>query len=424
MRLRDDSLALLAQGYAFLPNRRRSEGRSSVRFGLMGKDALAGTGPDWARQVYDERLVERSTALPGLVRNTLVGDGAVHTLDESAHRDRKEFFLRSLDGPGVCALAQEALRSWDEAQERWQRAGRIVLFDEGAEVLLDAAWRWAGLPEDVRSETTASDMVAMVDAFGAVGPRNLRGRRARSRQERALSDLVEDVRAGRRTAPAGSVLDAASWLRDPGGTLVDPEVSAVELLNLVRPTVATAWFLAYAAHALARRPDLRGGLASQDPVLVRSFAHEVRRFYPFARFIGGTVVRTSEWDGLVARPGDMVLLDIWGQNHADELWEDPYKFDPRRFDGVELDPWTLVPQGAGKAERGHRCPGEPGVELILEVLLPRLAALDCEVPEQDDRIPLTRVPTRPRSGMVLQVRGGGRRRSGGATSPSRSAEAR
>ena len=403
MRLRDDSLALLAQGYAFLPNRRRREGRSSFRFGLMGKDALAGIGPDWARRVYDEQLVERSTALPGLVRNTLVGDGAVHTLDGAAHRHRKGFFLRSLDGAGVCSLAQEVLRSWDDAQDRWRRAGEIVLFDEAAEVLLDAVWRWAGLPEDVRSATAASDMVAMVDAFGAVGPRNLRGRRARSRQERALSALVEDVRAGRRTAPPGSVLDAAAWLRDLDGGLVAAEVSAVEILNLVRPTVATPWFLTDVAHALARRPDLRDGLASEDPVLVRSFAHEVRRFYPFAPFIGGTVVKTSEWEGLVARPGDMVLLDIWGQNHAAELWEDPYTFDPRRFDGVDLDPWTLVPQGAGKVEHGHRCPGEPGVQLVLEVLLPRLAALDAAVPEQDDRIPLTRVPTRPRSGMVLQV---------------------
>lgn len=417
MRLRDDSLALLTQGYAFLPNRRRREGRSSFRFGLMGKDALAGIGPDWARQVYDDRLVERSTALPGPVRDTLVGDGAVHTLDGAAHRHRKQFFLRSLDGAGVTSLAQEVLRSWDAAQERWQRADRIVLFDEGAEVLLDAAWRWAGLPADARSETTASDMVAMVDAFGAVGPRNLRGRRARSRQEGALSAVVEDVRAGRRTAPAGSVLDAAAWLRHPDGSLVDAEVAAVEILNLVRPTVATTWFLAYAAHSLARCPDLRDALASEDPVLVRSFAHEVRRFYPFAPFIGGTVVQTSEWEGLVARPGDMVLLDIWGHNHAAELWEEPYTFDPRRFDGVAVDPWTLVPQGAGTVERGHRCPGESGVELVLEVLVPRLAALDHTVPEQDDRIPLTRVPTRPRSGMVLQVRGGGRRGSGGATSP-------
>ncbi len=420
MRLRDDSLALLAQGYAFLPNRRRSEGRASVRFALMGKDALAGIGPDWARQVYDERLVERSTALPGTVRNTLVGDGAVHTLDGAEHRHRKQFFLRSLDGPGVCALAQEVLRSWEDAQERWRSAGEIVLFDAAAEVLLDATWRWAGLPDDARTGSTASDMVAMVDAFGAVGPRNLRGRVARARLERDLGGVVDDVRAGRRTAPAGSVLDAATWLRDPDGTLLEPRVCAAEILNLVRPTVATAWFVADAAHALSRRPDLRDALASEDPVQVRSFAQEVRRFYPFAPFIGGTVVRTSEWDGLVARPGDRVLLDIWGHNHAAELWEDPYTFDPLRFEGVEIDPWTLVPQGAGKTERGHRCPGEPGVELILEVLLPRLAALDHVLPEQDDRIPLTRVPTRPRSGMVLRLRGGTPGGSGGASPSGRS----
>lgn len=405
MRLRDSSLALMSQGYAFLPNRRRAEGRDVVRFGLMGKTAVAGLGPEWARQLYDERYVERSTALPGLVTNTLVGQGAVHTLDGEAHRHRKKFFLQSLDGRGVCALAQSVLRAWDRAVPRWQRQGEIVLFPEAAAVLLDGVWEWAGLP-DGHTGSTATDMVAMVDAFGSVGPRNLRGRRARNRQEQRIGGFVEDVRTGRRSAPPGSVLDAASTLRHLDGEPVDARVAAVEILNLVRPTVATAWFLAFAAHALARRPDMRDPIASEDPVLVRSFAHEVRRFYPFAPFVGGTAVADAQWGDVSVRTGDLVLLDIYGQNHDGNLWPQPYTFDPCRFDGVEVDPWTLVPQGAGKPEEGHRCPGEPAVELMLEVLLPRLARLEHHVPDQDDSIPLTRIPTRPASGMVLSLRSG------------------
>jgi fatty-acid peroxygenase len=404
MRFRDDSLALLTQGYAFLPNRRRTEGRTAVQFGLLGRTAVAGLGPAWTRQFYDEHYIERSTALPGLVKNTLLGDGAVHTLDGEEHRARKAFFLESLDDPGVSALAQSVLDAWVRAEPRWRERGEIVLFEEAANVLLDGAWSWAGLPEERRTGSAAADMLSMVDAFGSAGPRNLRGRRARSRQEQLLSGFVEDVRTGHRTAPPGSVFDAASWLRGGDGELVDPRISAVEILNLVRPTVATAWFLAYAAHALERHPGLRDGLASEDPVPVRSFTHEVRRFYPFAPFVGGTAVAESQWEDLTAQPGDLVVLDIYGQNHAADLWPEPYTFDASRFDGVEIDPYTLIPQGGGTVQHGHRCPGEPGVALILEVLLPRLARMSYDVPEQDDRIPLTRVPTRPRSGMVLRLR--------------------
>ncbi len=40
------------------------------------------------------------------------------------------------------------------------------------------------------------------------------------------------------------------------------------------------------------------------------------------------------------------------------------------------------------------------IELI-KVLSRKLVALDYDVPEQDLRIPLTRIPTRPRSGFVI-----------------------
>jgi fatty-acid peroxygenase len=402
MRLPDDSIALMTQGYAYLPNRRRAADGDAVELTLLGQRAVAGCGPDWTRQFYDETYVERSEALPGLVKNTLVGQGAVHTLDAADHRHRKGFFLDVLDARATCRLARSVLAAWQRAEPRWRSADEIVLFDEAAAVLLDGVWDWAGLPEtDVRD--TAADMVAMVDAFGAVGPRNWRGRLARNRQERRLSSLVEEVRQGRQTAPEGTLLEQATRLTTRDGEPLDPKTVAVELLNVIRPTVATAWFVAYSAHALERNPALRPGLASEDPVLTTAFAHEVRRFYPFAPLLGGTAVTEASWGGLTARPGDLVVLDIYGQHHHPDLWEDPYRFDPLRFAGVQPDPYTFVPQGGGSPESGHRCPGEPGVVMMLEVLLPRLARLEYDVPAQDDRISLSRMPARPRSGMVLRT---------------------
>ena len=42
---------------------------------------------------------------------------------------------------------------------------------------------------------------------------------------------------------------------------------------------------------------------------------------------------------------------------------------------------------------------------VLSALAVRLARLQFDLPEQDLGIPLHRIPARPRSGIVLQVRG-------------------
>ncbi|MEU0788367.1 hypothetical protein ABZ341_43460 [Streptomyces sp. NPDC006173] len=47
------------------------------------------------------------------------------------------------------------------------------------------------------------------------------------------------------------------------------------------------------------------------------------------------------------------------------------------------------------------CPGEDVTLTVLETLIPRLAALRYEVPAQDLRISLQRIPTAPRSGFVM-----------------------
>jgi fatty-acid peroxygenase len=64
-----------------------------------------------------------------------------------------------------------------------------------------------------------------------------------------------------------------------------------------------------------------------------------------------------------------------------------------------------VPQGGGDPRTGHRCPGELITVAVLSALAVRLARLAAEVPEQDITIPLHRIPSRPRSGIVLRVRG-------------------
>jgi hypothetical protein len=60
--LPDETLAMLFQGYAFLPDRRRAHGRDAFTTRLLGRRATAVCGPMLGRAFYDPALFERSTA--------------------------------------------------------------------------------------------------------------------------------------------------------------------------------------------------------------------------------------------------------------------------------------------------------------------------------------------------------------------------
>ena len=368
----------------------------------VGRQTLGLEGPAGARFVYDEDHVRRGDALPEPVVSTLFGHGSVHSLDGEAHRVRKAMFVDLLTGEGVGALVDSVTAAWDDAAQRWTGRRRVVLFDEASRVLTRGVCDWAGVPvSDEEVPALARDLTALVDGFATGAARHWRARRVRQRREAWLAGIVEEVRAGRRTVPAGSTLRVVADHRESDGELLEPRVAAVEVLNVIRPTVAVCWFVAFAAHALHRWPAYRERLRSGEDAFATAFAHEVRRFYPFAPFIGGRSPREVEWDGEKVPAGAMVLLDIFGQNHDPELWEEPYAFRPERFLDRSIGAWELVPQGAGDPRTGHRCPGEDITVALLSALVVRLARLEYVLPDQDLTISLRRIPARPASRMVL-----------------------
>ncbi|MFC0527457.1 cytochrome P450 [Phytohabitans kaempferiae] len=395
-------LGFFLEGYGWLPNRRRRADGAPARVGVPGQRVVALCGPGAARFFYEERGIHRHGAIPGPVMDTLFGRGGVHSLDGVDHRLRKAMFLKVLNGDGAGLLERHAAEAWDAAAETWATRDRIVLFDEASRVLARTVAPWAGVRvAESEVDGLAADLVSMVDGFGSLGPRHWRARRARARRERWLTDLVTRAR-GPGVAPAGTALAAVAEHEDADGTVLDARVAAVELLNVLRPTVAVCWFVAFTAHALHRWPGHRDRLRDADPAYAEAFAHEVRRFYPFAPFVGGRAVRDLEWDGYRIPEGSLVLLDLYGQNHHPLLWPDPYGFAPGRFLERRVGPYELVPQGGGDPTTGHRCPGETLTVALLRTLLPRLARLEYDVPPQDLAIPLRRVPTRPASGVVLE----------------------
>jgi fatty-acid peroxygenase len=214
--------------------------------------------------------------------------------------------------------------------------------------------------------------------------------------------VVRDIREGNLSVPETSPAHLVARHRDARGNLLSEQVAAVELLNIIRPTVAVAWYVAFAAHALHHHPDWRQRLQGGNGVAVWAFTDEVRRFYPFAPFLGARVRSDFTWQGQHFAEGRLVLLDLYGTNHHPAIWAQPGEFTPQRFmEGRARH--LLVAQGGGDPHQGHRCPGEDATTRLMGQAAQILSTLDYALGPQDISIALDRIPTRPRSGVVIQV---------------------
>jgi fatty-acid peroxygenase len=239
----DNSLPALAQGYTWLPAQRSRSASGVAHTRVLGQRAVGLCGPDAARFFYDEDHIRRHTAIPWPVQSTLFGHGAVHTLDGEHHRVRKSLFHAVVTPDATAGLLDDVAEAWDDAVASWPADEPVVLFDEAARIICRGVCRRAGVPlADADVPEVARDLVAMVDGFATPGPRHWRARAARNRREAWLGDLVTRVRSGEVAAPAKSALDIVAHHREPDGDQLNPRLAAVELLNVIRPTVAVAWF--------------------------------------------------------------------------------------------------------------------------------------------------------------------------------------
>jgi fatty-acid peroxygenase len=380
----DLALRLRTDGYRALEHDRTARGGDRTwETRLLGRRAVVVRGQDGARLFYDESVVRRRDAVPLPLRGLLFGVGAVHGLDDKDHAERKDLFLRVLS-PG---------RTPGVAHDAGARLARL-LADPGTATLQDVLVRayggavlaWAGfaLP-DGWADTISRELARIVDGFGfsATYPRSWA---ARLRTDHWLRRQVASVRAGRLAPVTDSALAVLAGSDLPAGTV------AVELNNVVRPTVAVSWLGTFAAAALHRHPEWRPRLLADGHARL-AFAQEVRRTAPFVPALAGRVRRPVRHDGVDLHEGDFLVLDVRAINHDPLTWEQPHVFRPDRFLGRHPGPFEMVPQGGGEPT-GHRCPGESlTVQLLVETLgVLAAAGRDRALVAPAD---LTRIPTVP-----------------------------
>ncbi|MFS0894486.1 cytochrome P450 [Microbacterium sp. 179-I 3D3 NHS] len=419
--LTEESPQLLLRGYGFGEHlwRRARDGARAVPMRLLGRDALLVRGAEGVGLFYDGERTARHGAMPAFVQETLFGHGSVHSLDGADQRHRKATFVDvAYEDAQVERLTPHLEREWRDEQQAWiDGSSSRSAYDAAVGALGRAVMRWAGLPGTGAAKTRWAERLAqIVDGFGApYSPAFLAAQVNRLWSDRHARRLIEAVRAGELGPPAGTALHEWAWHRDREGVLLTPHLAGVELQNVLRPTIAVARFVAFAAKELHDRPEWRERIgaetATRDALvggtLATAFAQEIRRTAPFVPLLPAWATQDMEFDGQRVPAGGRVVLDILGTNLDAQSWERPDRFDPERFIGVDdyeaLE--AFVPHGGADVADGHRCPGE---KLAIAGLAAAIAAMsDPRVTIVHDGLGVNRrrLPTKPRSGGRVRASG-------------------
>ena len=136
-----------------------------------------------------------------------------------------------------------------------------------------------------------------------------------------------------------------AWHRNLQGELLDRKTAAVELINVLRPTVAIGRFIIFSALALHEHPEEKQKLIDDSEENYLWFVQEVRRFYPFFPAAVARVKEDFKWQDYLFPKGSRVLLDLYGTNHDERLWSSPSQFQADRFRHWNQGEFNFISQG-------------------------------------------------------------------------------
>jgi fatty-acid peroxygenase len=394
----DSTFALLFDPYQFISKRCQAYDSDIFETRLLLQKVICMRGKQAAKLFYDPQYFIRKDATPSPIRKTLLGAGGIQNLDGEPHKYRKQMFMSFMTPENIDRLVRINTHCWENDAASWESKVHIHLYETSQKILFQSVCEWAGVPlKEEETKQRTQQFVALFDGAGSIGIRHLQARLSRWRANKWMAKLIEQIRSKEVNIKADSIASTIAWHRDLKGQLLDSQTAAVELINILRPTVAVSVFITFMALALYRYPDYK-----EQKGYSELFIQEVRRFYPFFPSLMAFVSQDFTWNGYYFPKGRRVILDLYGTNHDPKEWQDPEIFRPERFGQWNGCPFNFIPQGGGDHYQHHRCPGEWITIELLKVALKFLTThITYDVPQQDLTIDMSRLPALPKSGFII-----------------------
>ena len=402
-------LTELVPSYTLLSEWRQKADAPVVKGKAFNKEIIAMYGTDAAKKFYDPKNFKREGAMPEVVLNTLFGQDGVQTLDGEEHHHRKNIFMDLMTPERMDEYHKILDEKMTEAFEAEQ--GTFELFGLARKVLFKAITEWAVINLDNLTDEEINDLskyqITMISTSFTSPVDHVKGVSDRKKSEEWAQELIKEARENPVPGKEDVALYAFAEATDLEGELLPVEVAAVELLNIIRPTLALTVWAALMGHALFSREDIYNELKGDFDRLQDSFIQELRRYYPFFPMLPAISLREVEVDGYIIPEDSWVVLDIYGTDHDPRHIENPETFKVDRY--VENarnisyeEEYAMIAQGGGDFRSMHRCAGEWITLHTLRVLSDHLVnKFDFTIPDQDFEIPLDQFPTYPQDGVLL-----------------------
>lgn len=400
---------LFEHGYNLLSVIREDVNAPVAKATFLTEEIITIYGEEAAKKFYDPTNFKRGGAMPKPVLKTLFGENGVQTLDGKEHHHRKNYFMDLMTPERMDDYANILDRHLTEKMEA--QHGEFELFDLANSVLFEAIAEWAGINLDRFSKEEIQDLaknqIAMISGAVTSPTDHLKGISDRKDSEEWAQKLIKEARENPVPGKEHLALYTFAQATDLEGELLPLEVAAVELLNIIRPTVALTVWMALMGHALFAIDGVYDKLKADFDNLQDPFIQEMRRYYPFFPMLPAIAIDDVEVDGYRIPKGSWTILDLYGTNHDERTVDHPEEFQIDRYLGRAEkisyeEEYEMIAQGGGKFREMHRCAGEWITLHSMRVFSDHLVnKYDFSIPEQDWTIPMDQFPTYPNDRSLL-----------------------
>ncbi|MGW0035962.1 cytochrome P450 [Gordonia sp. NPDC003376] len=353
----------------------------------------------------------------------IVGPNSVLTSIGERHRRQRSLLMPRFHGKSVAAYRDSIERATAARIDAWPVGEPVRLADLAQHLTLDVIMSAVfGLPDGVpTTEAERALRTALVRALhmstqpvataaqlmngfseNPVGVTKLVLRPV----DRAIAAILAERRAEsgarERTDITALLLDART---EDGQPLSDGEIRD-ELLTLVLAGhETTANTVAWTFERLTRNPgvydDAREAVAAGDDGYVAALLNESMRNRPVVPLVARELLQSWRFGTTLVPSGMTVLVSILLLHHRDDLYPQPFAFDPGRFLGVRPAPHTLLPFGGGN----RRCLGAAlAMAELTTVVTEILRRVDLETHDRPAERPRHRNVTMiPRDGGLVRA---------------------
>lgn len=382
-----ETLSIVRSNHGFYRDRAARYG-PIFRTRLFGNDFVVFSGHEAFHRFATDPRIERGDADPISVEH--IFSGSLALIDGVEHHTRKAVMLRGIGyRSAIEAYTPTMQRLLQDLVDAWREAGTATVKPE---LQRFAARLTCALYLGEESEALAADVDQLVDdmrgAFMTLplplpGTKYGRAIKSRDRLDEIIADGIARHRAHEYDDVVTRMLVAADEADIPTEKLKGDLRHLIfagqggYFVPLTLVTLALGQFpeLQERARAEVREisPDGPISMEQLDRMeYLEQVSKEVRRFFAMnsATFFG-RVKEEMEVGGYRIPAGWGAIGAIHINMRNAEVFPDPERFDPDRFDAAreaQLAPGSYVPHGDGRATH-HRCPGENIVTVAVKIYL-------------------------------------------------------